>query len=286
MAAWSQPGFVAAIIGNDGKPIREHNENGQRVARIPFGSEYKVLIKNKTSARAYVNVEIDGMKAITNGKLLVRPGEFLDLERFVDSLNEGKKFKFVEAGNSAVQDPTSSENGRIRVIFEPESIMTTAYVPPLTAGGWSPVPPAAPGGWAPIGSPITSFHMSSGSILRGMSTSSCVNSSAPTYGAVNCAVPTTDKMSDAGATVDGGHSTQAFQSTAEWFPTLAAVTIDIWLKGPTVEVKKPFVCFPKLATAGIAVFYEGKVMHGVKEFSLVGGDVLLKVDAAHVEIKT
>jgi len=218
MAGYEQPGFIATIIGPDGRPIREHNENGRRVARLPFGSEYKVRLQNKSLLRALVGVEIDGTNVTSAGKIILHAGESVDLERFLENLNGGSKFKFVEASNGAVQDPTAMENGRIRVTFEGELLVTTAWCPPIQ--------PSCSGvlrGMGFYGAVNNTAYISSTS-AKGMtsSTQACVNSSAPIMDAF---------PSDAGATVDGGHSSQQFNSSNEYFPVNAPIYIDLWLKG-------------------------------------------------------
>lgn len=252
MAAWEAPGFVALVVGPDGKPIREFNEEGKRTVRVPFGTEYKLRFKNKTNARAYVRVEIDGMDALSGKKLIMEPNCSKDLERFLEGDNSrGRKFQFVTAGSAGVSDPTSGENGLVRVIFEPESVPVVTTV--LSSSGFTTT--ASLGGW------------SGGGILRGMSIGSSapnssymVNSVSPTSGgatfassSLNIGVPANvqdaatkhyiDSMNmpktDAGATAAGSESSQQFLDTNEYFPTLLPVTLDLWIRGPKVETPRP-----------------------------------------------
>ncbi len=222
-----QAGYVVSVVNTQNKPIREFNEGGRRVARVPFGSEYKLRIQNKLGKRAKVSIDIDGMNIDSQGRHVVLGAyQTVDLERFLDSLTEGKRFKFVEAGNGAVQDPTSKENGKITVTFLPE------YVPPrppssgilrgsaLTKGG---------GRWQ--GSGV-------GSVMDSMDI--CNDVGATVYSCnTNMHSPAGEEMcravNDAGATVAGAHSDQKFQETSETFITEAPVVIEIWMKGPSVE---------------------------------------------------
>jgi hypothetical protein len=90
-----------------------------------------------------------------SAKLIMRPGETVDLERFIDKMDEGDAFKFVSAlAGAGVQDPTSGENGRVQIIFEPEKM------PVVTTSTFHGVvyTTAAPGGWG-----------GGGGILRSMS---------------------------------------------------------------------------------------------------------------------
>lgn len=246
MAAWEAPGFVALVVGPDGKPIREFNEEGKRTVRVPFGTEYKLRFKNKTSARAYVRVEIDGMDALSGKKLIMEPNCSKDLERFLEDDNSrGRKFQFVTAGSAGVSDPTSGENGLVRVIFEPESIpVVTAS---LSSAGFTTT--AASGGW------------SGGGILRGASVGGAYmcnttnSADGAAFSSNSCIINLpanvqidTSKLhsghatlpkTDAGATAAGSESVQKFQDTNEYFPTLVPVTLDLWIRGPKVETPRP-----------------------------------------------
>jgi hypothetical protein len=86
---------------------------------IPFHSEYKVRLKNKSgNLRAKARVWIDGRKVSNLGDFILHPGETLDLERFLDcDMDTGNRFKFVPLSDSRVNDPTDSGNGTIKVEF-------------------------------------------------------------------------------------------------------------------------------------------------------------------------
>ena len=118
-----QSGFVVSVLQNN-KPIREFNNCGERVARIPFDSEYKLRLKNKTKVRALVEIDIDGTDILDGSRLILKAGDTVDLERFVDDSYEGRKFKFMSLEKGAaigkIQDPTSVDNGLIEVRFYKE----------------------------------------------------------------------------------------------------------------------------------------------------------------------
>jgi len=107
-------GFVLAVI-HDGYPVREI----KRKVHLPFHSEYKIRLKNKHSyLRALAKVFIDGRPVSNMGDFILKPGQTLDLERFLDeSMERGNKFKFVPLSDGRVNDPTDSENGIIKVEF-------------------------------------------------------------------------------------------------------------------------------------------------------------------------
>jgi len=109
--------FVLSII-HDGYPVREFGEKENKRVALLFDSEYKIRLKNKNNKGCTARVFIDDKKATILGDLIINSGSTIDLERFIDSsLDSGKKFKFVPLTNPDVDDPTSGENGIIRVEF-------------------------------------------------------------------------------------------------------------------------------------------------------------------------
>ena len=273
MAAYVQPGFVVAII-NDGKTIREQNVNNERVARIPFGSEYKIRIQNKTDYRAYAKVLIDGTEVHT-GKLILRAGEKVDLERFLlDGDNSsGKRLKFVEAGNSQVQDPTAKENGEIEVVFEGEDYFSQLASMLTTSGssyGYNtPIGATFATNTAPVSG--AAFNCSTGGILRSKSI-----------------LNRPEIKADAGATIEGSVSTQAFQTSYENFRTFAPQSVKIRLKGPGEPVRQiiqePQICHQNSVKPWGVFFENGKV--ALRSY---GQDVAevegVEVTATHLVVK-
>lgn len=109
--------FVLTIIHN-GSPVRESGSRSNRKAAIPFGSEYKIRLKNKNNRSCTASITIDGTPVSNFGDIIINAGGTVDLERFItESLDYGKKFKFVELNHPNVDDPTKSDNGIIRAEF-------------------------------------------------------------------------------------------------------------------------------------------------------------------------
>ena len=77
------------------KILREKVQDNESTVFIPFGSEYSLLLKNLGGRNAVVNIEIDGKKVSQNG-FYIRAGQTADIERFVESLVEGRRFRFIE----------------------------------------------------------------------------------------------------------------------------------------------------------------------------------------------
>ncbi|MDP3980960.1 MAG: hypothetical protein Q8Q33_06095, partial [Chlamydiota bacterium] len=77
------------------KILREKVRDNESTVFIPFGSEYSLMLKNLGGRNAVVYREIDGRKVSPTG-FYIRAGQTADIERFVESLVEGRRFKFIE----------------------------------------------------------------------------------------------------------------------------------------------------------------------------------------------
>jgi len=109
--------FVLSII-HDGHPMRESGSWSEKGVALPFDSEYKVRLKNKNDRSCTARVFIDDKQVSKLGDFIINANGTIDLERFVgSSLESGKRFKFVPLDHPDVDDPTSSDNGIIKVEF-------------------------------------------------------------------------------------------------------------------------------------------------------------------------
>lgn len=114
---------VVTLVGSDNKPLREYNS--QRAGRgrkcevhAPVDTEYKFLVKNNTDRRVKVSIDIDGTNVSGNGLILnAHASDYI--ERFVDS---DKKFKTSRTNGEGVADPTSPENGIVKVRVHKEKV--------------------------------------------------------------------------------------------------------------------------------------------------------------------
>lgn len=107
-------GFVVAIKVGD--RFVEEKSDGNFV--VPFNSEYTVRLKNRNSRKAVARVYIDGEEVNGLGSFILDANSTLDLERFVDKLDSGNKFRFVPLSNSDVKDKNNGENGIIEARFQ------------------------------------------------------------------------------------------------------------------------------------------------------------------------
>ena len=233
---------VVALTDDNNKPFREHDfKKGQTPGGpnsckvyVPFNTEYKILVKNQNFCRIKIDAELDGTN-ITGDGLVISNNSSCYLERFVGG--EGKKFLFVPVDSDAVGDPTSKENGILRIKIakenkKPIDIHHHHWYPRDMWGG--PYDNPLIGGY-PYKSTYTSETQKSfNNILRG--SKSCDYSAGGSgvsdglvrscsVGNVSYDVPVLP-MSDvsainvnggaigaAGATVEGGNSNQKFQTT-------------------------------------------------------------------------
>ena len=88
---------------------------------LPFDEEYKINLRNRDeNRRALVNIMIDG-RAVTLGGLILRAGETVNLERFLDTgtLSKGNKFKFIPKDEEALRE-ANKEDGMMFVTVKYE----------------------------------------------------------------------------------------------------------------------------------------------------------------------
>lgn len=215
--------FVLSII-HDGSPVHESTGTTSATGRrstinLPFNAEYKIRLKNKQkNLRAKAKVFIDGRKVSNLGDFILQPGQTLDLERFLDeSLSKGSRFKFVPLSDGRVADPTSEDNGIVKVEFYREE------APPVVSWTWGqPLYPPNPNPWhAPKkgGFDITWTNETSSTYIQPMSYCSNTN----LVGSVSRG------NSLPGATVEGGISNQKFavgdDFQTDMFPTVLEIKI-------------------------------------------------------------
>lgn len=211
-------GFALAVK-REGQVLREsRSQGGPPVVYLPFESEYSVFVKNTNDRRALVKVTIDGTDV--GAEFVIDAHSFMDLERFVldGDLFRGRKFKFVRADDIRVQDPTSSENGIVRVECWLEKRPRRSML--RTSG-------------------VDFFHDHSrpGDIIGCSMPASYRVENASMLGFVE---------SDRGATVEGGLSNQSFQTTSFSGRETHSTVLELYLRGSkaavTVNATRRQVC--------------------------------------------
>lgn len=107
--------FVA-VVKCDGKILREIDG----VVRLPFGSEYSILMKNLDARRVVVSVDIDG-ENVTDGKIIINGNSTFELKGRVKDLKVEKSFKFIEKTEDVVKERGDRiDDGIIRIEYQYE----------------------------------------------------------------------------------------------------------------------------------------------------------------------
>lgn len=105
--------FVA-VVKCDGKILREIDG----VVRLPFGSEYSILMKNLDSRKVVVSVDIDG-ENVTDGKILIDGNSSFELRGRIKGKEVSKKFKFIEKTEEISENREDRpDDGIIRIEYQ------------------------------------------------------------------------------------------------------------------------------------------------------------------------
>lgn len=227
--------FIVCVIV-DGKIIKEL-DNGQ--IDIPFGSEYKIRLRNKHDRRAVCKLFIDG-ENVSDGGFIIEANSFVDIER---PANVEKKFKFVSLDSEEAHDFGKNGPNPNKTKGTIVAEFALAYVRPETV-------PHAPINWrqdklrwewekyrydklAPLtdapyiySSTIPPKRQPS-MIKYGSFTGTC-------RGAAGLPLASSSKITQDGATVEGSHSNQRFNhqyfiDDGNW------TTVRVFLQGYVVD---------------------------------------------------
>jgi len=105
--------FVA-VVKCDGKILREIDG----IVRLPFGSEYSILMKNLDSRKVVVSVDIDG-ENVTDGKILIDGNSSFELKGRIKGKEVSKKFKFIEKTEEVSKNREDRpDDGIIRIEYQ------------------------------------------------------------------------------------------------------------------------------------------------------------------------
>lgn len=83
--------FICAIKHN-GRILRESDEE----VCLPFGSQYSILLKNKDSRRALVDIEVDGENVLSGNSLIVNGNTSQEIKGFMRNMSVTNRFKFIK----------------------------------------------------------------------------------------------------------------------------------------------------------------------------------------------
>jgi len=213
---------MALAVKVNGRVLREFDGNS---VRIPFGSEFSLLIKNLNAVRVQVKVSIDGTDATDGTALVIQPNSEIDFKRFIKNGNfeKGNSFKFIERTDSVEQARgIKIDDGLIRIEFQFEKPYQSMS-PGLWNNQWD---------WNRYGSPTIGgdYYGSYGSVSGAVGGSVLTNSvqsanvsysapTSPSKGVLRSATANAEVQAtnDAGITVPGSENNQKFMQAA-WFP--------------------------------------------------------------------
>lgn len=197
-------GTIVTIRDRSGTAYREYAHQrtvhmSRSTVTLPFDSEFQIGIGIQDGFRRRAEISIDGQDL---GELIFS-GSYTVLDRFIRT---DKRFKFVAKDHAAVADPTSADNGivRIKVWKEKPYILTTTHYP--HGQPWWLANNYAT--WSTCGT------TGDGCVLGG-----CTPSSAPWNGdatspqSLYSSSLRSCNLGDVGATVEGSQSGQTFGST-------------------------------------------------------------------------
>ena len=122
-----------AVIKCKGKIMRET----KGVVRMPFGSEYSILLKNKDSRTAVAKIEIDG-KDVMGHRYIIPGNSTRELEGFMKGLKVTHKFKSIQKTKEITNFRGDRiDDGIVRVEFWYEQKIddVTPYILPETRFG-------------------------------------------------------------------------------------------------------------------------------------------------------
>lgn len=103
------------VIKHKGKIMRELNG----CVKLPFGSEYSILLKNKDSRTAVANIEIDGEDVMNGHKYIVPANSTRELKGFLKGMNAKNKFRFIKKTKEISKFRGDRlDDGLIRVEFQ------------------------------------------------------------------------------------------------------------------------------------------------------------------------
>ena len=119
---------VVAVVRCNNKFLREQ----KGCVFLPFGSEYSIQIKNLESRKCLVKISIDGTDILYGKRLVIDPNSEIEIERFLENLNEGKRLRFIQKTKEISEYRGDKvDDGFIRIEFQFEKekpITVTRFV--------------------------------------------------------------------------------------------------------------------------------------------------------------
>lgn len=227
--------FVCVIKTNEGKVLREH----KNIVHLPFGSEYSICLKNLRNERALVSVEIDGTDVLNNSKLIVNGNSTITLERFLEDLDKGNRFKFIEKTEKISEYRGDKiEDGIIRIEFQFEK----SYIPKYEITTY---PKGILRGRGIGVNELNELYGSNGTFYNSISPS-CISTTNVSLD--NLDNNLLDNVNESGITVKGSISNQKFSEgyIGELLPEKYVITLQLKGINEDQKIEKPLVVSNKI----------------------------------------
>jgi len=98
--------------------LKEYNNSGERVVYLEDGNEFQIQLFNPLSVTIGANISING-KDLSN-RLIIKPGERIWLERYLDSPNKFLFSTYTVNGNNSEVKEAIKNNGIVTIKFYKE----------------------------------------------------------------------------------------------------------------------------------------------------------------------
>lgn len=114
-----------AVIKHNNNILREVDD----VVRLPFGSEYSILLKNLESRQAVVNVSVNGEDVLDGNSIIVESNSNFELKGFMKHMSLTNRFKFIRKTKEiAGYRGDLLDDGIVRVEFRFEKKKVTKII--------------------------------------------------------------------------------------------------------------------------------------------------------------
>ena len=220
MSSSNNATFTASIVRLNGD---EYPCGGDNRVEIPYGEEYKIVVKNQMGKRRAFKIFVDGESLSGSRKFVLRPYQTMEVERFLEGdMQSGRKLQWMPLDHKSVKHKKGRvETGMVRIkMWKEASTITSSII-----YGWVP-PPAPPyrpwfenepywRDYTTCEGPAVNYCMSQSDGSIGSSAVSAHNTSLSLDGGSGTFVRNAvSASSPEGATGKGGYSGQKFNSEA------------------------------------------------------------------------
>ena len=186
------------------------------------GQTFEIELFNPTKSKVKADITLDG-NLISAGGLVIKPGERVYLERFVDSDNKFV-FETYEVEDSEEVNEAISDNGKLEVKFYDEYFQLWRYPTNWTTGPSFP-PPSTTNPWWPNTTTIQYYNTNVGTTFTTTDNITHTNTSGTgTYSLDNERSLTS--TTETGRTEKGEASSQTFDTDNSTFFPYATTTVE------------------------------------------------------------